>query len=353
MGIDGVIVWGSSYLFRPRAAVKCSSIKNYVNNVLGPYVSRLLKRVTNCSVTKCGGHGRCVRKDYAKTVPHILDTSSRKRRARAAATEATGLENIEEVALRGEHSPEILTPHSQYQEQLFREQTSFTGVSLDHEQTSTDWDTLAQPWQASLWNFFARLSPRTSYSSSVNLPLQQDYNSFIYTVAPSGSNSGAGDASPCYEHPESLACQSQRSQNNIQSVGVNAPSVTSNVDISSQSLLRFLDVIAALRIGKRTEGQNNQTLATKVHHQITPAPQQKDQHPLGSPDLQAPPESRSRQRAQPGSLKAKTRPENLQGLNNNSGHAKAKQVPSAKDEYENYVCRCYSGWAGPSCRETI
>ncbi|CAG5120055.1 unnamed protein product, partial [Candidula unifasciata] len=68
MGIDGVIIWGSSRRFKPNPAEKCNGIKKYVHDILGPYVSQLTDKFTNCSIRLCGGRGRCVRKDYARSI---------------------------------------------------------------------------------------------------------------------------------------------------------------------------------------------------------------------------------------------------------------------------------------------
>ncbi|KAK7503232.1 hypothetical protein BaRGS_00005497 [Batillaria attramentaria] len=61
MGASGVILWGSSALYRQ--AGQCKRLQTYVRDILGPYVRDLTDFMTDCSQQLCGGHGRCVRND--------------------------------------------------------------------------------------------------------------------------------------------------------------------------------------------------------------------------------------------------------------------------------------------------
>lgn len=61
MGSAGVVLWGSSGLFRTHN--ECQLLQKYINTVLGPYVKNLTQFLSDCSVFYCSAHGRCVEKD--------------------------------------------------------------------------------------------------------------------------------------------------------------------------------------------------------------------------------------------------------------------------------------------------
>lgn len=57
-GVEGILLWGSDPEFNQ--AAECTRMRNYVLNVLGPYVKKVNKWVRSCSNRNCNGNGRCV-----------------------------------------------------------------------------------------------------------------------------------------------------------------------------------------------------------------------------------------------------------------------------------------------------
>ncbi|PVD28253.1 hypothetical protein C0Q70_10840 [Pomacea canaliculata] len=74
LGASGVVLWGSSLYYR--AHNQCQRLRQYVHDLLGPYVRNLTVFMETCSSQLCAKHGRCVRKDVDKTsVVNSLNTS--------------------------------------------------------------------------------------------------------------------------------------------------------------------------------------------------------------------------------------------------------------------------------------
>ncbi|KAI6196362.1 Hyaluronidase [Aphelenchoides besseyi] len=59
LGVDGVIIWGSSYHMNDR----CDLMTNYLNELFGPFASIVVGEAIRCSEVKCKGCGRCVADD--------------------------------------------------------------------------------------------------------------------------------------------------------------------------------------------------------------------------------------------------------------------------------------------------
>ncbi|CAL1539504.1 unnamed protein product [Lymnaea stagnalis] len=75
MGASGVVLWGSSDDMRPKN--ECLILQQYINTTLGPYVLDVTNFFSNCSLMLCGGHGRCVKKDYELIYQYHLSKSGR------------------------------------------------------------------------------------------------------------------------------------------------------------------------------------------------------------------------------------------------------------------------------------
>lgn len=56
MGVDGVVLWGSSGYYREKH--QCMRLQAWVQAKLGPYAKSLTSFLSDCSYTLCGGHGR-------------------------------------------------------------------------------------------------------------------------------------------------------------------------------------------------------------------------------------------------------------------------------------------------------
>ncbi|KAK2861983.1 hypothetical protein Q5P01_001516 [Channa striata] len=61
LGSAGVVLWGDNTFAKSRAT--CNTIKNYIDNTLGPYLVNVTSAATLCSKTMCSSHGRCQRKN--------------------------------------------------------------------------------------------------------------------------------------------------------------------------------------------------------------------------------------------------------------------------------------------------
>lgn len=60
LGAAGVVLWGDmSY---SRSAESCASLRRYLVSTLGPYVANVTAAARACSLQRCHGHGRCVRR---------------------------------------------------------------------------------------------------------------------------------------------------------------------------------------------------------------------------------------------------------------------------------------------------
>nr|UCR74869.1 hyaluronidase [Hemiscorpius lepturus] len=57
MGLDGLVIWGSSSYFPDKNA--CEDLKTYVNKVIGPSAVTISNNVNRCSKEICNGRGKC------------------------------------------------------------------------------------------------------------------------------------------------------------------------------------------------------------------------------------------------------------------------------------------------------
>ena len=61
-GLAGIALWGASASFRTRT--QCEATRDYIDNILGPFVKTITTFAMNCSASVCNSHGRCVRLDW-------------------------------------------------------------------------------------------------------------------------------------------------------------------------------------------------------------------------------------------------------------------------------------------------
>uniref|UniRef100_UPI00358E8432 hyaluronidase-3-like isoform X1 n=2 Tax=Myxine glutinosa TaxID=7769 RepID=UPI00358E8432 len=70
LGIDGCIFWTSSDITVKKSS--CIAMRDYMDNVLQPYLANLTTSALLCSKILCGGKGRCVRKAHtSRTYLHL------------------------------------------------------------------------------------------------------------------------------------------------------------------------------------------------------------------------------------------------------------------------------------------
>ncbi|XP_047467714.1 hyaluronidase-3 [Mugil cephalus] len=60
LGAAGVVLWGEMKFAKSKQ--QCIHLRDYIHNVLGPYVQALRSEVQRCSLQLCSGNGRCVRR---------------------------------------------------------------------------------------------------------------------------------------------------------------------------------------------------------------------------------------------------------------------------------------------------
>lgn len=73
LGSVGVVIWGSSKSMTSHQL--CQGLNNYTTTEFGPFVRNFTLWASNCSRTRCSGHGQCITNE----IPQLLEllTSSR------------------------------------------------------------------------------------------------------------------------------------------------------------------------------------------------------------------------------------------------------------------------------------
>ncbi|KAL5013189.1 hypothetical protein ScPMuIL_007459 [Solemya velum] len=61
-GTNGVILWDSYHNVNSKD--KCVNLKNYLANILGPYILDIKEFADDCSTEMCNGNGKCVKNSY-------------------------------------------------------------------------------------------------------------------------------------------------------------------------------------------------------------------------------------------------------------------------------------------------
>uniref|UniRef100_A0A914DHS2 Hyaluronidase n=1 Tax=Acrobeloides nanus TaxID=290746 RepID=A0A914DHS2_9BILA len=59
IGADGIVLWSTSTNMQER----CPVIKNYFEELFGPYIKHFNKKMTSCEKRLCNKHGRCILQD--------------------------------------------------------------------------------------------------------------------------------------------------------------------------------------------------------------------------------------------------------------------------------------------------
>ncbi|XP_061592595.1 hyaluronidase-3 [Cololabis saira] len=62
VGTAGVVLWGE--LKFAKSKKQCVILKNYIRNILGPFIQSLRSDTKRCSLQLCHGNGRCARKNH-------------------------------------------------------------------------------------------------------------------------------------------------------------------------------------------------------------------------------------------------------------------------------------------------
>ncbi|XP_006892935.1 PREDICTED: hyaluronidase-2 [Elephantulus edwardii] len=74
LGAAGVILWGDAGY--TTSTNTCQYLKNYLTQLLVPYVVNVSWAAQHCSMEQCNGHGRCVRRDSSASAFLHLNASS-------------------------------------------------------------------------------------------------------------------------------------------------------------------------------------------------------------------------------------------------------------------------------------
>ncbi|BFZ09672.1 hypothetical protein BsWGS_12711 [Bradybaena similaris] len=329
MGVEGVIIWGSSANFKPNPVEKCNGLKKYVNDVLGPYVSQLLNRFANCSTSRCGGHGKCVKKDYAQ---HIAK-SSLKRQA--------GPVNIDDN--QGERSDQRhdgyrLTAGAPSNGNIKRdsnqsniEQGSIVQVDavreLDHRGPQSSQNTTSKLW-LNCPTGSIRKNVSSSQSASNTTAIIGNLTRKGFNVQYTG-HTLRGKLIDVKNYYFNLT----HKQNNTTSVKFNQPK-SSNMNATGLSLKNPL----LLHNDSSTEGQQmSQKRATSQWDKSD-----------SSTGLQTREESVKENTANQTSTAASVGTENNKDL----GPAPVSVDTTVSHQYDDYVCQCYSQYRGDFCEET-
>ncbi|XP_062852766.1 hyaluronidase-1 [Trichomycterus rosablanca] len=61
LGSAGVVLWGDASYSKNKST--CTTVKDYIDNILGRYMVNVTAAAALCSETLCSSHGRCVRSD--------------------------------------------------------------------------------------------------------------------------------------------------------------------------------------------------------------------------------------------------------------------------------------------------
>ncbi|KAL0978715.1 hypothetical protein UPYG_G00174230 [Umbra pygmaea] len=73
LGSAGIVLWGDQVYSKSKA--NCEAVKNYLDEILGPYLVNVTTAATLCSKTMCSSKGRCQRRDAGSQAYLHLDPS--------------------------------------------------------------------------------------------------------------------------------------------------------------------------------------------------------------------------------------------------------------------------------------